>query len=271
MLKKFLLPLWHADPRFYQITILTGLLIYGIRWLNFEVSPQQIFIIITTALLTQWFCSKIVKLLQFDWKSALISSLSLCILLRTSSLFLMSLVAFITILSKFTLRWRDKHIFNPTNFGLVTILLLTDQAWVSPGQWGSAAFFGFLLACLGMVVVNRAERSDITLAFLLCYTSILFGRALWLGDPITIPLHQLENGALLLFSFFMISDPKTTPNSPYGRFVFALLVALSASFVQFVLFRTNGLLWSLAIFSCLIPLIDWLLPHERYQWQADRK
>jgi len=71
----------------------------------------------------------------------------------------------------------------------------------------------------------------------------------------------------LLFAFFMISDPKTTPDSRAGRILFALLVALGAGFVQFKLFRTNGLLWSLAAGSLLVPLLDRLLPGARYQWR----
>ena len=88
----------------------------------------------------------------------------------------------------------------------------------------------------------------------------LFGRSLYLGEPLTIPLHRLESGALLLFTFFMISDPKTTPDSRAGRVLFAALVAFGAWYVQFRLFRTNGLLWSLAACSTIVPLIDRLLP-----------
>jgi Na+-translocating ferredoxin:NAD+ oxidoreductase RnfD subunit len=66
----------------------------------------------------------------------------------------------------------------------------------------------------------------------------------------------------------MISDPRTTPDTRPGRLVFAALVALGAYAVQFWLFRTNGLLWSLAACSLAVPLIDRLLPGPRYQWQA---
>ncbi len=166
-----------------------------------------------------------------------------------------------------SLRFRGKHIFNPTNFGIVFLMLATGQVWVSPGQWGSAAFFGFLIACLGGLVVNRAARSDVTYAFLAFYLAVLFGRALWLGQPMTIPLHQLQSGAFLIFTFFMISDPKTTPDSRAGRILFALLVALGAGFVHFVLYRPNGLLLSLAFLSLLVPLIDLLLPGRRYAWR----
>ena len=95
---------------------------------------------------------------------------------------------------------------------------------------------------------------------------MLFGRAAWLGQPWSIPLHQLESGAFLIFSFFMISDPKTTPDSRAGHILFAALVALGAGFVHFVLYRPNGLILSLAFFSLLVPLLDRLLPGERYAW-----
>ena len=96
--------------------------------------------------------------------------------------------------------------------------------------------------------------------------AILCGRAVWLGDPWAIPIKQLQSGALLLFTFFMISDPKTTPDSRAGRVLFAALVAFGAAYVQFGLYRTNGLLWSLALCSLLTPLIDRLLPGTQYQW-----
>ncbi|HEX6201099.1 MAG TPA: hypothetical protein VF150_12605, partial [Thermoanaerobaculia bacterium] len=66
--------------------------------------------------------------------------------------------------------------------------------------------------------------------------------------------------------FFMISDPRTTPDSRAGRVLFALLVALGAGFVHFQLFRPNGLIWALAALSPLVPAIDRLLPGRRYAW-----
>jgi Na+-translocating ferredoxin:NAD+ oxidoreductase RnfD subunit len=146
------------------------------------------------------------------------------------------------------------------------MLLLTGQVWVSPGQWGTAAFFAFLMACAGSLVVTRAARSDVTLAFIVFYATLVVGRSLYLGEPLTIPLHRLESGGFLLFSFFMISDPKTTPDSRAGRILFAALVAATAWYVQFRLFRTNGLLWSLAAWSMAVPILDRLLPAARYVW-----
>jgi Na+-transporting NADH:ubiquinone oxidoreductase subunit NqrB len=256
-----------GDPRHYQIATLTSLLIYGIFWLDFEVQTTHAIAILVTAQITQYVCTRLSRLPHFDPKSALISSLSLCLLLRTNFLAVAVLAACISIAGKFFIRWNGKHVFNPTNFGLMAVILITGQAWVSPGQWGSDVFLGFLFACLGGLVVNRSSRSDVTYAFLGFYLAVVFGRSLWLGQPTSIPLHQLQSGALLLFAFFMISDPKTTPDSRAGRILFALLVALGAGLVHFVLFRPNGLLWSLVFFAMFVPFIDRLLPGNRYQWK----
>ncbi|HEY5627810.1 MAG TPA: RnfABCDGE type electron transport complex subunit D, partial [Nitrospira sp.] len=151
------------------------------------------------------------------------------------------------------------------NLALV-VILASNLGWISAGQWGQVAWFGFLLACLGSLVVTRAARADVTLAFLGFYVGLLFVRAIWLGDPLTIPLHQIESGALLIFAFFMISDPKTTPDSRAGRIVFALLVSFAALYVQFGLFTPNGPLWGLIACAPLVPLIDRVFPGTHYEW-----
>jgi enediyne biosynthesis protein E5 len=255
------------DPRYYQIAVLASLLVCGIGWLNFDVGGPQVVIILSTVFATQWVCTTLARLPLFDPRSALISGLSLCLLLRTNKPLLMAAAAIVAIASKFVFKWSGKHIFNPTNFAIV-VMIATGGVWVSPAQWGSKLYFAFLMACLGGMVIHRAMRSDVSYAFFLAYTAILFGRAFWLRDPLTIPLKQLQSGALLLFTFFMISDPKTTPESRAGRVIFAFLVAAGAAYVQFGLYRTNGLLWSLAVCSAVVPFIDWLLPGTKYEWTS---
>ena len=262
-----------CDPRNYQIATLSALLVYGVVWLGFDITPSRVCLVLASVLATQAVCDTLatVSFLHPTWpavnvRSALISGLSLCLLCRTSSPELAAIAAVLAIAGKFLVRLRGKHVFNPTNGALVAMLLLTDQVWVSPGQWGAVAYFAFLIACLGGFVVNRASRSDVTYAFIAFYAALLFGRSFYLGEPVAIPLHRLESGALLLFAFFMISDPKTTPDSRFGRVVFAGLVAFGAWYVQFRMFRTNGLLWSLAACSLTVPLIDRLLPGSRYAW-----
>ena len=259
------------DPRSFQIATLTALVAYGLIGLDLEIQPLMAVVILTTAQLTQLAGTKLAGLPRFDGRSALISSLSLCLLLRTDSLLLAATVAAVTIASKFLLRIDDRHVFNPTNFGLAIMMAMGASVWVSPGQWGTGAYFAFLLAGCGGLVIHRAARSDVTYAFIVFYAAIVFGRALYLGDPLAIPAHHLQNGAFLLFAFFMISDPKTTPDSRAGRVVFALMVAVGAGVVHFVLFQPNGLIWSLVLCAPTAPLLNRLLPGARYEWSAPKQ
>ena len=255
------------DPRLYQIAVLALLLAYGALALDFDVRPLQCGAILATALGVQLACARVAGI-RNDPRSALISALSLCLLLRTNDLWVAAAAATIAIGSKFVLRVRGKHRFNPTNIALVLLIVCTDRVWVSPGQWGSAAYFGFLVACLGGLVVTRASRADVTFAFAAAYSALVVARSSWLGEPMAIPVHRLENGALIIFTFFMISDPRTTPDSRAGRFVFAAIVALVACYIQFRLYRTNALLWSLACCAPLVPLLDVVLPGRRYAWPS---
>ena len=256
-----------ADPRHGQIATLASLLAYGMARLDFDVTAAQALVTVGTALAVQragdaW--------LGAPWtsgaKSALISALSLCLLLRTDALGWAAVAASIAVGSKFLVRVRGKHVFNPTNLAIAALLVATPDVWVSPGQWGTGASFAFAIACAGLAVTYRSARSDVTLTFIAAYAGLITARSLYLGEPLTIPLHRLESGAFLLFSFFMISDPKTTPDSRAGRVLFALLVALGAAYVHFRLFRPNGFLWALVLASPLVPLIDRLLPAARYEW-----
>ncbi len=259
------------DPRIYQIIILSSLLVYGVIELDFEVHLARSILILSSALITQYLFTRYLGLGKFDPRSPLISGLSLCLLLRSDSIVLIILCTVITISSKYFLRWQGKHIFNPTNIGIVIMLLLFDNTWVSPGQWGNTAFMGFLIACIGGLVVNRAERSDVTYAFMIFFFSLIFGRAIWLGDPLVIPFHQIQNGALLIFTFFMISDPKTTPDTRIGRILFALIVSLVAYYFQFFLFNTNALFYALASSSLTVPIIDMFIKGKKYEWKPVQK
>ena len=254
------------DPRYYQVTVLTSLLAVGIVVLDFGIRWQNAVTIMLTAQIVQFFGTRLVGLPRFDPLSALITSLSLTLLLRTEFVGLAATAAVIAIGSKFLVRFRNKHIFNPANVALVSLTLLSDSAWVSSGQWGSAAIGAFGLACLGFLVLTRAKRAETTIAFLCAYGAMLFGRAIWLGDPLSIPLHQLQNGALLIFAFFMISDPKTTPDAPFGRMLFALFVATTAFTIQFIFYQPNGPILALILCAPLVPVIDAVLHGSHYRW-----
>jgi hypothetical protein len=278
------------DPRDYQVFALATLLVLGKFAFGFDVSWLQVGVTLTSALAWQWLATRMgwpstgaasTSPPPFEWKSALISGLSLCLLLRTRIQIWAAIAGIVAVGSKFVLRVPradggtraphgsgTKHLLNPTNGAIVLLLLGGAPVWVSPAQWGHHLPLAFGVAGFGSLVVHRSARSDVTLAFLAAWAALLFARAAYLGQAWAAPLHQLENGSLALFAFHMISDPKTTPDSRAGRVVFACLVALGAGLVQFVLYRTNGLLWSLAACSLFVPLLDRWLPGRGFEWSA---
>ena len=259
------------DARYYQVAVLGLLLGYGIFGLDFGIRWQSAATIFVTAQLTQFVASRLAGLPRFDPLSALITSLSLTLLLRTDLAAIAALAALIAIASKFLVRRHGKHVFNPANVALVAVTLGFDRAWLSSGQWGSAAIAAFALACLGLVVLTRARRAETTVAFLAGYAALLLGRAAWLGDPLSIPLHQLQSGALLIFAFFMISDPRTTPNSATGRWLYGGFVAAIAYVIQFLLYEPNGAILALIVSAPFVPLIDSLSQGEHYRWKQPSK
>ena len=254
------------DPRYYQIVVLGSLVTFGIVGLDFGINAVNAIAIFIMALATQYAGTRLVGLPSFDLLSPMITALSLTLLLRTDVVPIAALAAVIAIGSKFLVRVRGKHVFNPANVAIVTLMLASDRAWISSGQWGNAAIGAFALACLGFIVLTRAKRSETTISFLLAYAALLIGRALWLNDPLAIPLHQLTNGALLIFAFFMISDPKTTPDSRIGRVLYGALVASVALFIQFGLYEPSAPVLALIVCAPLVPLIDALFGGIAYNW-----
>ena len=93
----------------------------------------------------------------------------------------------------------------------------------------------------------------------------------WLGQRWAVLIHQLSNGGLLLFAFFMISDPRTTPDARLGRFLFALAVALTAHWLAFFMQMRPALYVALIALSPLTILIDRLMPAERFAWRPAKQ
>lgn len=255
------------DPRYLQIGTLASLLVYGMFALDFEILPLNAALIVGSAQVAQWAGDR-AHGRRYDPRSALITSLSLCLLLRTTAPWVAVLAAAAAVGSKALIRVRGKHVFNPANFGLVLAVLGTGQAWISPGQWGNAALVALFFAGVGTTVTRRSERADIPFAFLGFTAALLFARSAWLGEPLTIPVHRLQSGALLLFAFFMISDPKTTPDARGARIAYAGLVAVLAFAISYVWYVPSGIVWALFALSPLVPILDRVAVAERYQWPS---
>lgn len=252
-----------TGARTWQVLSLGLLLTYGVGMLGFDQTPTGIGLIVASALAMQWLCGRVISGAPFDPLSPLITAFSLCLLLRATSPLILVLGAVLAIGSKFLLRVDGKHVFNPATFGIATLLLFTDVAWISPAQWGSRTWAVFLFACLACLVLSRARRGDIAIAFLGSYVAILLARAFYLGDPLALPMKQMQSGALLLFAFFMITDPKTTPDRRSARMLFAVLVAAVGAWLQFAHYMPQGLMYALFFASPLVPLLDRVFPRDR--------
>ena len=255
-----------SDARHYQIAALATLLTYNLGWVDFGAKPLNSALAIGGALATQVFCARIAGVASLDLRSPLITGLSLSLLLRADAAWIHALAGVIAIGSKFVLRFDGKHIWNPAGFAIVALLVSPVPVWISPGQWGSTVWFAALLCFFAILVLHAARRSDVALFFLGSHAALLFARALWLGDPLAIPLHQLQSGSLLIFTFFMISDPRTTPDARLGRFIFAAAVAGLAHWLTFFMQMRPALYVALIALSPAILLIDKVLPAERFRW-----
>jgi Na+-transporting NADH:ubiquinone oxidoreductase subunit NqrB len=254
------------DARYFQIAALGSLLAINFILIDFGARPLPSAIAIASALITQVVCSRIAGLPRLDLRSPLITGLSLSLLLRADALWLYAAAAVIAIGSKFVLRIGGKHIWNPAGLAIVVLLLTSSGVWISPGQWGTEVWFAALTGFLAILVLGAARRADIAIFFFASHAALLLARAGWLGDPLAIPLHQLQSGSLLIFTFFMISDPRTSPDSALGRFLFAFAVALLAHYMAFFMQMRPALYFALIILSPSTVIIDWLIPAQRFTW-----
>lgn len=257
--------LW-SDARHFQIAALSSLLLINFFWIDFGAKPLYSALAIIAALLTQIVCARLSGAASIDLRSPLITGLSLSLLLRADAAWLPALAGVVAIASKFILRVDGRHIFNPAGFAIVLLLSLTNGVWISPGQWGTSLWLASLLILLAILVLQAAERSDVALFFLGTHGALLVARAFWLGDPLAIPLHQMQSGSLLIFAFFMISDPKTTPDSRVARLLFALAVAVLGHYLAFFMQMRPALYVALIVLSPATPLLNRFIPAKKFEW-----
>lgn len=258
------------DARLYQLVFQASLLTLGALLRDFSLLPLQMALCMAAAVATQAFWLRRLELPGVGYLSPLITGFGLSLLLRADTFWLHPLVACLAISSKFLLRVNGKHIFNPANFGVGVALLVLPGAWVSPGQWGNDLAIAVWLVALGALVSQRACRDDAAWLFLATFLGLAALRVALLGYSgergFEILSHQALNGALLLFAFFMISDPMTLPDHPLARRLHVVLVALAAAGWQFLHYQPNGPLWALLVSAPLVPLWDRFWPGEHYRW-----
>jgi hypothetical protein len=264
------------DPRYFQVIFQAVFLSYGVLFLHWNADWQHYIISIGGCLLFQYAADSIkakrfLKLPEFDrWGfSVLISAMSLCLLLKTNDWYVSLLAALLTVASKYVLRFNKKHIFNPSAFGIVATILLTKDAWLSPGQWGSNAVIFFGVITFGTIVVTRVQKLDVSLAFLLTFIGLLYWRQVYvLGWPMDHFIHSFSTGSLLLFTFFMISDPRTAPNHPVARVIWAVLIAAVSFYLAAFKWKYNTPVWVLVVAAPLVPLLDKIFKAKAFHWTS---
>ncbi|BAQ64228.1 RnfABCDGE type electron transport complex subunit D [Geminocystis sp. NIES-3709] len=279
------------DARDYQIVCLCLFLSVGIFYRDWTLQIQGIFLTITICLVTQILLSSWVKLTTLEpnfitinpsknqgfftvnWldlsgvKSALISGLGLSLLLRANHPNILMLAGVLAIGSKFIFRYHQKHFFNPANFGIIVTVFLTKSAWVSPGQWGSDWWYLLLFICTGAMVLNKVGRWETSAVFLGVYGGLEAVYNYYLGWNFDVLTHQLMSGSLLVFAFFMLTDPRSIPNAKNSRIIWSIVIAISSFIIKEFFYINSAFFLALFIISPLTILFDLIWKENRFRWQ----
>lgn len=229
------IPFRYVPPVFITIILLTGHLSFGILE-----SYQAILLAVGCAIAMELLLS---KLILGKWKnpaSAYISGISVSILTRSIVLWPFALVSIVSIMSKYVLRYRGRHIWNPSNFGISWFFFFAPSTVAGLSiQWGNSLLPMLVIWSLGLYIALRAKRLHITLTYVAGFIFFSYLRSLIEGTgfftevaPLTGPMYQL-------FVFFMITDPATTVSTRKGRILVAFLIAL----LEFVL-RLNEMIYA---------------------------
>lgn len=215
-----------SDPRVAQIGILSSFLLLGKAELRFQISWVQIATVIACVCLLDIVLGYYHTGTLTVPASGLISGLSLALLLRAPTAWPFFTAGFATALGKHFIRLQRRHIFNPSNFGLIVSLALPwTHARVAPDQWGHSWAVVFLVLNLGFFMVYKVRRFHLVVSFLTVFASI---SAVESGISITSMrslIEKIDGGSFLLFTFFMITDPQTSPGTMRIRMVYGTLIA----------------------------------------------
>lgn len=255
------------DPRAFQIAALGSFLIYGVSNLGWTDQVLRVLVIIMSALLVQTLAIVSLKLPWNALKSGAITGLGLSLLFYSSTPWLWVLAPTLAIGSKYLIQFRGKHIFNPANFGIILPILLTGDAWVSPGQWGNSAMLIFFFSVSAFMILARVGRVDTSLSFFITLLVLEYIRSvLYLGWDIEWLMHKMTNGSILLFTFFMITDPRTTPNHRYARLAWASGIAVVAFVLTSYFQMHTAPIWALFFASPITAFLDHFFRSRGFKW-----
>ena len=261
-------PTWR-DPRVPFAAILTAYLVMGIAWLGFNRSPGQILAIVVIGcgldVGLHWLLKKREVIVPL---SAYISSLSIAILLNFAHDYaLLALPVFLTIGSKYLFTFEGRHHYNPSLFGVVVTLLFAGQLiTAAPAyQWGGSLAISAFIVMLALAgFVFRIGRGWLIASFLVTYVLQTALRA-WLMrahlPPEMLFLGTLSSPPFFLFTFFMLTDPRTSPSSRRAQ----IAVGVSIALVDLVLHRFQSV-FTFFYAAVIVATVRFAWLHGRAMW-----
>jgi enediyne biosynthesis protein E5 len=216
-------------PIFITLILLLGEFTYGILE-----SYQKTLLAIGTAIVVELILSRTFYGKWPHVASAYITGISVGILLRSPAYWPYAVCAAIAITSKYVLRFRGKHLWNPSNFGICVVLFLlpTSVAMLSI-QWGNNLWSLLVIWLLGSLIIWRLRRFHISATYVVSFLVLAVLRAWIIHQPVLAEISPITGPEYQLFIFFMITDPKTTVRSRTGQCIVAFLVALLEMFFRF--------------------------------------
>src|SRR5688500_3678022 len=172
--------------------------------------------------------------------SAYISGISAGILVRSPFLWPYFFTSLISIVSKYVLRVRGRHLWNPTNFGVSAVAFLAPATVaVLSIQWGNVVAPMAVIWVLGSIIVWRVGRLHISATYVASFLLFSLVRAAMTGTPWLATVAPITGPMYQLFTFFMVTDPKTTVRSRWGQ----CLVVFVVAFVE-MLMRLNEVVYA---------------------------
>jgi Na+-transporting NADH:ubiquinone oxidoreductase subunit NqrB len=258
-----------SDGRHFQMAAQMLFLITGILSLGWDALYLSYACAFFGALATQFvFVHKRIAPVH-SLKSALITALGLCLLLRANSPFIFLFAAMLAIGQKFAIRVNGKHLWNPANFGIVLCVLLSGEAWISPGQWGTAPLLVCIIGTAGLGVLAKVQRLETALVYVATMFLLeVLRNIVFLGWDWDVVWHKMSMGSLWLYAFFMITDPMSTPSNRWPRVIWTVMVASITFYIANFYFIPTAAMWVLFVATPLSPWVDKLFGNKTFQWQS---
>jgi Na+-transporting NADH:ubiquinone oxidoreductase subunit NqrB len=225
----------YIPPLFITTILLVGHFAYGILE-----SYERTALAIVCALVAELVLGRIFFGKWINLASAYISGISVGILLRSPAFWPFALCSVLSIMSKYVLRVKSRHLWNPSNFGICVLLFLAPETVAALTiQWGNFIWPMLVIWILGSLIIWRAQRIHISVTYVVSFFVFALVRSLITGDPWLSEIAPITGPMYQLFVFFMITDPKTTVKSKKWQCIVVCLVA----FVEMLL-RLNHVIYA---------------------------